>query len=163
MSSLTSFVVFAVLLSNFMPVNWISMPLHTSDNIFTVRSLRSLYLIDTKPPFLQLVQYCILNLLPHGYIVGKFAMFHPYRKQIASQKCCFDSSKPKSLICCAVSQFDTTFSMVASSNLLECKPIWYTYSLCLHQVIFWISLVYYFLTDLSWCSIDLAFLFLWLV
>ena len=97
------------------------MLLQTSENIFTVRSLRSLCLIDTKPPFLQLIQLTqlILNLLPQGHVVGKFAMLHPCRKRIASQKCCFDSSKPKSLVGSAVSQFDTPFSMLTSSNLLD--------------------------------------------
>ena len=87
---------------------------------------------------IQLIQYCILNLLPKGHVVGKFAMLHPYRKRIASEKCCFDSSKPKSLIGSAVSQFDTLF-------------------LGLHPVIFWIFLIDYFLTGLTWRGIDLAF------
>ena len=65
------------------------------------------------------MQCCILNLLPQGHFVCKFSMLHPYREQIASQKCCFDSSKPKPLIGSAVSQFDTPFSMLTSSNLLD--------------------------------------------
>ena len=36
----------------------------TSDNIFAVRFLRSLSPRDTKPPSLQLIQCCTLNLLP---------------------------------------------------------------------------------------------------
>ena len=68
---------------------------------------------------IQLIQYCILNLLPKGHVVGKFAMLHPYRKRIASEKYRFDSSKPKSLIGSAVSQFDTPFSRFTSSNLLD--------------------------------------------
>ena len=91
--------------------------LQISDNIFAVRSVRSLCLTDMKPPFLQIIQCCILNLLPQGHVVGKFAMLHPYHKQIASQKCCFDSSKPKSLIGSDVSQFDTPYSKLTSSNL----------------------------------------------
>ena len=108
MTSFASFVVLAVLLPNSSSVNGvdfssISMPLQTSDNIFAVRSLRSLCRIDTKPAFLQLIQCCILNLLPRGHAVGKFAMLHPYRKRIASKICCLDSSKRKSLIGSAVS------------------------------------------------------------
>ena len=146
MSSLASFVVFAVLLVNSSSVNYvhfdsISMSLQTSDNIFAVRSLRSLCLIDMKPPFLQLIQCCKQNLLPQGHVAGKFAMLHRYRNRIASQKCCFDSSKPKSLIDSAV-----------STNLIHL-------SLCLHQVIFRISLIDYFLIEISWCGIDLTFLF----
>ena len=72
-----------------------------------------------ETPFLQLIQCCTLNLLPQGHVVGKFAMVHPYRKLTASQKCCFDSSKPKSLIGSAVSQIDTPFTMLTSSNLLD--------------------------------------------
>ena len=68
-------------------------------------SYRSLCLKDTKPPFLQLIQCWTLNLLPQEHVVGKFAILHPYRKRIASQKCCFDSLKPKSLISSAVSQY----------------------------------------------------------
>ena len=51
--------------------------------------------------------------------VGKFAVLHPYRKQIASQNYCFDSSKPKSLIGSALSLFDTPLSMLTLSNLLD--------------------------------------------
>ena len=124
MSSLASFVVFAVLLPNSLPVNGvnfgsISMSLQTLVNISAVRPLRSLCLIDTKPPLLQLIQCCTLNLLPQGHVVGTFGILHPYRKRIASQKCCFDSSKPKSLIGSVVSQFDKPFSMLTSSNLLD--------------------------------------------
>ena len=129
MSNLVSFVMFAVLLSNSSPVigvnfGSISMSLQTCDNIFALRSLRSLYLIDTKPPFLQVIQFCILNLLPQGYVVSKFAMLHSYRKGIAPQGCYFDSSKKYHL----------------SAVLID-----------------------YFLIDLDWCGVDLAFLFLQLV
>ena len=83
-----SLVVFAALLSNSSPVSVfnfcsISLSLQTSDNIFVVRSLRSLCVIDTKPLFLQLIQWCILNLQPQGYVVDKFTMIHPYLEQIA--------------------------------------------------------------------------------
>ena len=110
MSSLASFVVFAVLKPNSSPVNGvnfgsISTSLQISDNIFASLSYRSLCLKDTKPPFLQLIQCWTLNLLPQEHVVGKFAILHPYRKRIASQKCCFDSLKPKSLISSAVSQY----------------------------------------------------------
>ena len=121
MSSVTSFVVFAVLQPNSSPVNGvnfgsISTSLQTSGNI--CRSPRLLCLTDTKPPFLQLMQCCALNLLPQGHVC-KFAIPHPYRKRIATEKCCFDSSKPKSLIGSAVSQFDTPFSSLTSNNLLD--------------------------------------------
>ena len=114
MSSLPSFFVFPVLLSNLSPVSGvnfgsISMSLQTSDNIFIVRSLISLCLIDAKPPFLQLKQCLILNLPPQGHVVGKFAMFNPYCKPISSQKRFFDSAKQKSPISSAVSRFDTHF------------------------------------------------------
>ena len=122
MSSPASFLVSAVLLSISLPVNGfnfgsISISLQVLDNIFAVRSLRSLCLIDTKPPFLQLMQCCMLNLLLQRHVcnVGKFTMFHPYHKQIACQKCL----KPKSLIDSDVSQFDTPFSKLTSSNLLD--------------------------------------------
>ena len=55
---------------------------------FAVRSLRSWCLIDTKPPFLHLMQCYTLHLLPQGHVVGKSAILYPYRKRIASQKCC---------------------------------------------------------------------------
>ena len=123
-SSLALFVVFVVLRPNSLPVKnvnfrSISISLQTSDIIFAVRSLKLLCLIDMNPPFLQLIQCCILNLVPQGHVVGKFAMLHPHHKRIASQKCCFDSSKPKLLIGIAVSQFDTSFFMLASSHLLK--------------------------------------------
>ena len=54
-----------------------------------------------------------------GHVVGKFAMLDPYRKRIAHQNYCFDSSKPKSLIDSALSRFDTPFSMLTSSNPLD--------------------------------------------
>ena len=94
-----------------------NMFLQTSDNIFAVRSLSSLYLIDTKPPFLQLMQCCILNLQQQGHVVSKLAMLYPYRERIASQKCYFDILKPKSIIGSVMSQYDTPFSMFTSSNL----------------------------------------------
>ena len=144
MSSLASFVVFVVLLFNSLPVNGvnfgsISVSLQTSDNIFAVRYLRSLCLIDTKFPSLQLIQCCVLNLLPQVRVVSKYEMLHPYRKRSASKKYCYSNSKPKSLIGSAVSQFDTPFSMLISSNF------------------FWIFLINYLLIDLSWCGIFLFF------
>ena len=54
-----------------------------------------------------------------GFVVGRFAMLHLYGKGIAPQKCYFDSSKPKSPIGSPVSQFDTPFSMLTSSNILD--------------------------------------------
>ena len=117
MLSLASFVVFAVLFSYSSPFNGVnfgstSVSFQTSDNIFAVRFLRTLCLIDTKPPYLQLIQCCILNQLRQGHVFGKFAMLHPYLKRIASQKCCFDCFD-------SVSRFDTPFSMLTSSNLLD--------------------------------------------
>ena len=122
MSNLASFVVFTVLLPNSLPVSdvnfgSISMSLQTLDNIFAVRALISLC-YRHEPPFLQLIQCCTLNLLPQGHIVGKFSTRHSYSKRIASQKCCFDSSKPNSLTGSAVIHlFDAPFSMLTSSNL----------------------------------------------
>ena len=114
--------------------------MQTSDNIFAVRFLRLPCLIDTKPPFLQLI-CCILNLLPQCHVAGKVAMLHPYCKRTASQKFCFNSWKPKSPIGSAVRQFDTPFSILKSSDLLDfCDR--------------------FFLIDLGWCGIDVAFLFL---
>ena len=155
MLSLGSFVVSVVLLSNSSPVNGVKfwLDFYVFANLFAARSLRSLCLIDTKPPFLQLIQCFILNLLPQGYFVGKFAMLHPYRKQITSQKCCFDSSKPKSLIGTTVSQFDTPFSMLTSSNLLDCsdrlflnwsKLVWY--QSCLSFFLTWLVLLIWILS-----------------
>ena len=125
MSSPAPFIVFVVLLSNYLLVN--------------VVNFGSITLIDTKSPFLQLMRCCILNLVPQGHVVDKFAMLYPYRKWIASEKCCFNSSKPKSLIGSAVSQFDTPFFKLISSNLLDFSDR-------------------YFLIDLR-CDTDLAFLF----
>ena len=99
-------------------VNFGSISLQNLDKTFAVTSLISLCLIDRKA-FLQLIQCCILNLLPQGHVVGKSPILHPYHKQIASQKCCFYSTKPKSLIGSAVSQFDTLSSLLISRNLLD--------------------------------------------
>ena len=123
MSSLILFLVLTVLLSYSLSVNGvnfgsISVSLQTSDNIFVVRSIRSLCLIDEKPLFLQLICF-ILNLLPQGQTIGKFAMLHPYCKRIPSQKCCFGSPKPNTLIISTVSQFDTSFSILISNDLLD--------------------------------------------
>ena len=107
--------------------------------LVNVANFGSITLIDTKSPLLQLMQCCILNLVPQGHVVDKFAMLHPYRKWIVSEKCCFNSSKPKSLIGSAVSQFDTPFFKLISSNLLDFSDR-------------------YFLIDLR-CDTDLAFLF----
>lgn len=90
-----------------------------SDKTFAVRSPKSVCLTDTKPSFLQFIQYCILNLLAQGHIVGKFAMHHPYRQRTTSQKCCFHSSKPKSPCSSIVSSLDTSFSMLIISFFLD--------------------------------------------
>ena len=97
----------------------ISVSLQTSDNIFAVRSLRPLCLMDTKSPSLQLIQFCILNLPPQGHVVSKYEMLYLYCKRSPSQKCCYGNSKPKSLIGSALCQFDTAFSMPISSNFLD--------------------------------------------
>ena len=144
-SGVSLFVVLAVLLPISSPVNGInfgsiSTSLQTLDNKVAVRSLRSLCIIDMKPPFIEFTQCCTLNLPPQGHVVVTFAILQPYRKQIAS----VDSSKPKYLIGSAVSQFDTPFSMLASSNLLDFSD----------RLFFdWSKVVW----------IDLAFLFIWLV
>ena len=77
--------------------------------------IKSLCLIVTKPPFLQFILCCISNLFPHGHVVGNFEISQPYVKQIYSQNCCFENSKPYLAMGDMVSQLDTPLSV------LNCK------------------------------------------
>ena len=121
MSSLPSFAVFAFLLSNLRPLTTFLVCFCK----LQIKLLRwdllalTVCLIDTKPPYLLLIRWYILNPLPQGHFLGVFAMFHPYHKRTAAQKCCFDSSKSKYLIGSAVRQFHTPFFMLISSNLVD--------------------------------------------
>ena len=91
--------------------------LHTSDNILAVRSYKSLCLMVTKLPFLQLLLCCISNLLPLP--LPNFEISQPYLKLAECQSFCFYNSKPYSAMGNMVSQLDTPFSLLSCNNLLD--------------------------------------------
>ena len=152
-SSLTSLDLFAVQLLRSFPLNGtsfgsISVSFYTSDNIFIARFLKSLCMIVTKPPFLQLTLFCtsnlffkslclivtkppfwqlilccISNLLPHGHIFGNFEIFHLYLKLIESQKCCLDNSKPYSVMGNMASQLDAPFSALSCKSRFDFSDV----------------------------------------
>ena len=88
--------------------------LHTSDNIFEVKSRTLLWRILMNPPFLQFIACCRSNFVPQAQTVGKFKRFQPYRNRMPSQNSCLFKSKPWCFIGKTVNQFDTPFSVLLS-------------------------------------------------
>ena len=106
------------------PTNWECLTIlwgWSLNGYIAMRPHKSLHLIITKPPFLQIMQYRISNLFPSWQIkreifdISLVYLIYTNYNTNQIQNRCFEILNPNSVICNTLNKLDTPFSVLVST------------------------------------------------